>query len=74
VTRMGRDAGLFVLAGGSVARPTCGRAIEPDCPRTLSEGRARPQRHSVHRPNDVNQGQAVLLHLAPRQANVYLVA
>ena len=39
---MGRDAGLFVLAGGSVARPTRGRAIEPDRPRTLSEGRARP--------------------------------
>ena len=34
MTRMGRDAGLFVLAGGSVARPTAS-AIEPDRPRTL---------------------------------------
>ena len=34
VTRMGRDAGFFVLAGGSVARPTAS-AIEPDRPRAL---------------------------------------
>lgn len=34
VTRMGRDVGFFVLAGGSVARPPAS-AIEPDRPRTL---------------------------------------
>ena len=71
---MGRDVGFFVLAGGSVARPPAS-AIEPDRPRTLVRRAGPPTApFSGIARSDVKQRQALPLHLAPRQANVYLAA